>query len=396
MVVFLPFPGYRPFIKDGENIEDRVSPPYDVISDEGLEMFRSKKGNVTLLTFASDTNNEYKESKSKFESLINDGSLIRDSESFYIYEQTFDDRGVIKTRTGYVGKLKIEKYEEGHVIPCEGTFSKTKVDHLDLLRKIETHVESIFAIFDGFSKLLRTDIRNSAEKLYEFTDGTGVAHKCYKISSVEVIENITKELKNQKILIADGRHRYEAALDYSLENPNDALKSYVLATLVSLNDEGLSVLPVHRLIRANEIGENTAIKKICKSVSVKEVSRNELISDLRNYHFGMMFQSGKCILARYNQKSDDPIWNLDTYVVQEVIINGVYKADDGKSTVSYDSDVNSVIKKMDAKEYDVAVILNYQNLELIWDLVLIGKKMPKKTVFFFPKIWSGFVFYKMY
>ena len=89
------------------------------------------------------------------------------------------------------------------------------------------------------------------------------------------------------------------------------------------------------------------------------------------------------------------MWNLDTYIAQEAIINGVYKADEGKSKVSYDAETPSVLKKMEAKKHDLAIVLNDPSLQTIWDLSMIGKRMPKKTTFFFPKIWSGFVFYLM-
>ena len=125
------------------------------------------------------------------------------------------------------------------------------------------------------------------------------------------------------------------------------------------------------------------------------LSQEEMLSKLGDHHFGLLFRSGKCMLAKYDAEGKDPIWNLDTYIAQEVILNGIYKADEGKSSVSYDAEIDSVLRKMYAKEYDVAIILNHPSLKSIWDLALIGKKMPKKTTFFFPKIWSGFVFYKM-
>ena len=395
MVTFLPFPGYRPSLKDGERIEDRISPPYDVIGDDELKQLQSRPGNVTLLTLKPDADKRYRESRKTFESWIADGTLTKDDDSFYLYKQTFDDHGVTKTRTGFVGRLRTESFDKGNIIPHEETFSKVKADRLNLLRDMETHLESIFGIFEGFSDSLNDDIDRTAEKLYEMTDGTGVRHQYYRIGDRDVISRITEELKSQKMLIADGHHRYETALNYSLENPNDENKSFVLATLVPSDDEGLVIWPTHRLVRAEDIGENTAVKKIAKNISVTEVSKEEMLSKLEHYHFGLLFRSGRCMLAKYDAEGKDPIWNLDTYIAQEIILNGIYKADEGKSSVSYDAELDSVLKKMDAKEYDVAVILNHPSLKSIWDLALIGKKMPKKTTFFFPKIWSGFVFYKM-
>ena len=197
------------------------------------------------------------------------------------------------------------------------------------------------------------------------------------------------------MLIADGHHRYETALNYSLENPGNEKKSYVLATLVPANDEGLVIWPTHRLLNAEDIGENSAIKKISKTLKVEEASDvKDMLSKLKDHKMGLLFKSGKCLLAD-NNSTDDPMWNLDTYIAQEAVINGVYKADEGKSKVSYDAEIGSVLKKMEAKEYDLAIVLNDPSLQTIWDLSMIGKRMPKKTTFFFPKIWSGFVFYRM-
>lgn len=395
MVTFLPFKGYRPSLKDGEKIDERVSPPYDVIGDEYLKQLQSMPHNVTRLTLLPDEDKRYKNSRKEFESWIAEGSLVQDSDSFYLYRQTFDDHGVTKVRTGFVGKLKTEKYETGSIIPHEETFSKVKADRLNLLREMEAHLESIFGIFEGFSDSLNTDIEKSAEKLYELTDASGVKHEYFRIGNPDVTSRISEELKSQKMLIADGHHRYETALNYSLENPDDENKSFVLATLVPADDKGLVIWPTHRLIKAEDIGENSAVKKIMKSMITEEVSKEEMLSKLKDYHMGLLFKTGKCLLAKYDSEGKDPMWNLDTYIAQEAVINGVYKADEGKSSVSYDAEIDSVLKKMESKEYDLAIILNDPSLQSIWDLSMIGKRMPKKTTFFFPKIWSGFVFYKM-
>ncbi len=205
---------------------------------------------------------------------------------------------------------------------------------------------------------------------------------------------VTEQLATQKMLIADGHHRYETALNYSKENADCPSKGYVLATLVAADDEGLVIWPTHRMVTAGDISEKNAIAKISKEMITKEVSVEEMEAELGNWMMGLMFKSGKCLLAKY-EKGDNPIWQLDTYVAQEVILKGVYKQDEGKATVAFDAEYPSAKKKMEAKEYDLAIVLNDPSLQTIWDLSMIGKRMPKKTTFFFPKIWSGFVFYKM-
>ena len=394
MVTFQPFPGYRPSIRAGEHVGDRISPPYDVIGPEALKELQSKERNVTRLTLLPDADKRYHSARAELDSWIADGSLKQDPDSFYIYEQTFDDKGTTRVRRGIVGILKTEKYDQGNIIPHEETFSKVKADRLNLLRDMEAHLESIFGIVPGLSPELNRDVRNNESLVYRYVDSDGVEHRYYRLSDPAITSRITEELSDQKMLIADGHHRYETALNYALENPDDEKKQYVLATLVPADDEGLVIWPTHRLVKAGDISEKNAIKGISKSLALTEASREGMLAQLGDHMMGLVFKTGTCYLADYDGK-DDPMWTLDTYVAQEKILKGVYKSDEGKADVAYDAETESALAKMDAKEYDLAIILNAPSLQKIWDLSMIGKRMPKKTTFFFPKIWSGFVFYRM-
>ncbi|MDD2410995.1 MAG: DUF1015 domain-containing protein [Candidatus Methanomethylophilaceae archaeon] len=392
MVTFLPFPGYRPAISAGDSIGDRISPPYDVIDPSYLVKLQSKAHNITRLTLNPDPDRRYRSSRRELDGWMADGSLKQDAESFYIYEQTFEDGGEKMTRTGIVGILKTEPYEDGNVVPHEETFSKVKADRLNLLRDMESHLESIFGIHDSFGPELNRKIRDNAALVYRYVDDDGVEHRYSRLSDEKICNEITYELSDQKMLIADGHHRYETALAYSQENRGSEKKGYVLATLVSSSDPGLSIWPTHRLVKTESISEKNAIRKMSESLEMEEVSAEEMEKDLGNWMMGLRFRSGKCYLARY---PGEGLWALDTYVAQEKILKDVYKWDEGKSQVDYDAELTSVNEKMSAGGYDLAIVLNRPDLETVWDLSMQGKRMPKKTTYFFPKIWSGFVIYRM-
>ena len=395
MVTFLPFPGLRPNIRAGEHVGDRISPPYDVIGPDYLKELQSHPHNVTRLTLNPDPDKRYHGARAELDSWMSDNSLKQDQDSFYIYEQTFDDAGTTRVRRGIVGALRTEPYDAGNIIPHEETFSKVKADRLNLLRDMETHLESIFGIFQGLSPELSKAIRDHESLVYRYVDADGVEHRYYRLSDPAITGRITEELSDQRMLIADGHHRYETALNYALENPEDERKQFVLATLVASDDEGLVIWPTHRLVSAGDISERNAMKGISKSMTLTETDRDGIENGLGDHMMGLVFKSGACYFADYDG-GDDPMWTLDTYVAQEKILMGVYKSDEGKADVSYDAELPSVLAKMDAKEYDLAIVLNDPSLQRIWDLSMAGKRMPKKTTFFFPKIWSGFVFYLMH
>lgn len=393
MVTFLPFPGFRPNLRAGEHVSDRISPPYDVIGDDYLKDLQSRPFNVTNLTLNPDADKRYHGARKTLDSWIEEGALKQDQDSFYIYEQTFMDGDVSKIRTGIVGILKTEEYSTGSVIPHEETFSKVKADRLNLLRDMEAHLESIFGIFEGFTPELNRKIKDNASLVYRYVDDSGVEHKYYRLSDPEITGQVSEQLSTQSMLIADGHHRYETALNYSLENPDDEKKGYVLATLVASDDAGLVIWPTHRLVDSDDISEKNAIKGISSAMDVTEVEPEELEKVLPEHMMGLMFKSGRCFVADY--KGEEGLWTLDTYVAQEKILKGVYKTDEGKGKVSYDAELTSVKEKMADKKHDLAIVLNDPSLQSIWDLSMVGKRMPKKTTFFFPKIWSGFVFYRM-
>jgi len=391
VVTFVPFPGYRPALRKDEDIGGRISPPYDVIDAEYLERLKADGHNITHLTL-DPKNGRYVESRKKLDSWIADGSLVRDEDSFYLYRQRFTIDGNTFTRTGIVGALRTESYDNGNIIPHEETFSKVKEDRLNLLRDMETHLESIFGISEGFSEELNRQIESSAVPLYSYTDENGTEHMFLGISDGTVTDMITNEMKGQRMLIADGHHRYETAFNYSLENPDDELKGYVLATIVPADDPGLVIWPTHRLLNSECVSERTAVEKIGSDLTIQETaSADEMYEKLPDWHMGLMFKGGRTFLAR----SDDPSMDLDTYIAQELIIKKVYGYENGEVVVTFDAGFESVRRRMAAGKHDLAIVLNPPQLKKIWDLCAKGRRMPKKTTFFYPKIWSGFVLCKM-
>ncbi len=167
--------------------------------------------------------------------------MKQDQDSFYIYEQVFDDFWTRRVRMSIIGIPRTEDYSEGNVIPHEETFSKVKTDCLNLFRDIEAHLESIFGISQGLMPELTKDVRNGESLVYWYVDHDGVEHRYYRLSDSDVTSRITEELTNQRMLIVDGHHRYETALNYASENPGDEEKQFVLATLIAADDNGLVV-----------------------------------------------------------------------------------------------------------------------------------------------------------
>jgi uncharacterized protein (DUF1015 family) len=401
MVQFCPFHGYVPNIGAQEKVTDRVSPPYDVISKEELAELQSHPLNVTNITLGG-IDGKYDAAGKRLDSWIEQGMLSRDGkESFYIYRQSFTEHFEKVHRTGIIGVLRAEGYDRDGVIPHEETFSKVKEDRLNLLRGVETHCESIFCLYDQLPADLVDAMERSEEPVLEWTERQGVTHTLSRISDPSVVSRMAEELGAKRLLIADGHHRYETAVKYAHENPTDESKQFVMATLISTKDPGLIVRPTHRLLSGMEISEDDLINRLEEFFYMRLFDGlPEMIGALtssKETALGLWTKNEQYVLLTPRETNpDDMMWSVDTFVCEKVLLDKVVVPWAGKDfKIAYDHDPISVGDKIQKGEADMAVILSTPDLETIWQVAVGGRVMPKKSTYFWPKIWSGFLYYRM-
>lgn len=401
MVVFRPFKGYLPNLSERESICDRISPPYDVIDEDKKRELQSKPFNIARITLGGEAGN-YDIARKELESWLKDKKLILDDrESFYLYKQSFKFNGRELSRTGIVGLLMVEEYEKGNILPHEETIPKVKDDRLNLLMATEFHLESIFGVFDRLDDDIVERMTSVAETRWECCDENGVQHSFMRISDQQTVQMISESLKWKRILIADGHHRYETALRYSRER-KDEKSRFVLATLVSSDDPGMLVLPTHRIIYGTGLDDVEIIEMLETNF---DIIRTGGFNELKKRVFASSTSSIGIITSDRDymiidpkiKRSDSPLWSVDAFVFQElgfqVIVEKARCKDNIK--VEYEHNADEVIKKVINNRCDLAVILRPPSLDQIWKIAECGLRMPKKTTYFWPKIWSGFVIYSM-
>jgi uncharacterized protein (DUF1015 family) len=400
MVDFRPFTGILPHLNKNEDIADRVSPPYDIISAEEQVKLQSKPFNITRITLGA-VDGKYDQAAKLLDSWIASGKLAQDREPcYYLYRQSFQDGGKWLTRNGIIGVLKAEGYEAGNIIPHEETFPKVKEDRLNLLRSTATHCESIFGLYDR-SEIDLNEVAKAATKLFECSDISGTKHQLHRIADPAAVDHIRSMLALKKVLIADGHHRYETSYRYSQENLLDERRSYVLCTMVSSEDTGMFVRPTHRLIKNLKFQEKDLLNALNKHFTVRQVkdakAAEEAMDAATVPTFGLLLPSGKTLLAEFTAPPGDILWSVDTYVCQEAILKDIlYSMPKGNELeIEYDHDRSSVEKKVQAGGTDLAILVRAPSLDMVWKVAQNGRKMPKKTTYFWPKIWSGFVLYRM-
>jgi len=400
MADFRPFKGLIPSLSRGESIEDRISPPYDVIDDDQKRALQSHDHNITRVTLGA-TRGSYTKAAKELEEWTEGKAIIADrKDSFYVYRQTFLENGTALTRTGIIGRLRLEPYG-GNILPHEETSSKVKKDRLNLLRAIQVHPESIFCIHEHSDPGVMKKV-SGTKPIFEHTDASGVKHSFSRISDSALVKAITSIISDQKLLIADGHHRYETALRYSEENPGDEKKAYVLATLVASDDPGLIIRPTHRLYEVGGFSTDFFLSIASKEFMLWEATGpdelQEFMRESKRTALGFLLKDGRIFAGEsLVPLSKDPLKSLDTKICEDAVYDRmlVPLAEGRDVAIEYDHDLASVREKMSSGEWDLAVILSPPSLDTVWKVAKLGKKMPRKSTYFWPKIWSGFVLYSM-
>src|SRR5438093_7720453 len=266
MAKVFPFRAYR-FNPQVAPVDRVLTQPYDKISPERqAEYYAMHPQNLIAVekgrVFPEDSaqNNVYTRAAAKVEEWIRDHIVVQDpAPAFYAYTQEFTVPGTSerRTRSGFIGAGQLEEYSAGVVFRHEHTLSGPKADRLELLRHTRTHTGQLFMLYSDAEKridALLADAETAAAPVTEMRDEYGVMHRLWVIAEPQRLAAIQKAMADEKLVIADGHHRYETALKYRNERRQrggkiDPEAPYERAMMMFINtrSEGVTILPTHRL-----------------------------------------------------------------------------------------------------------------------------------------------------
>src|SRR6266481_504322 len=230
MAIISPFRAWR-YAPERVQLQQVVTQPYDKITPAMQERYyQASPYNLVRIILGKrlpgdgDAENVYTRAAAAFQNWRQTGVLQRDPEpSIYRYSQTFWHPGSQATaeRRGFIALGHIEEYSAGAVFRHEQTLAKPKADRLELLRANRAHFGQIFMLYSGASKV-DSLLDSAAEPQIEVTDEYDVVHRVWRISDSSVVASVQKEMRDKKLIIADGHHRYETALTYRNERRAEA------------------------------------------------------------------------------------------------------------------------------------------------------------------------------
>ena len=323
-------------------------------------------------------------------------SAWKQSSCFYAYEVDYRIKGSRKRLRGFFSLVRLEELGKG-VYPHECTHSKPKADRLNLLRTCRANISPIFSLYNSPDKKA-SEIMNRVmlRKPYmEAKDSDGAIHRLWVADAEEDIETIRNDLKGKSVFIADGHHRYETALEFKKEMNRSGGWDYVLMFLANMSDEGLTILPAHRLVK--NLPENS-LDILSGYFAVESLAADaDITGVLSGYEHAIGFcyrNSDKLYLLRHKgsglENINPALKELDVTVLHELIFKKLLNI----TEVTYEMDAAETREMVRKGIYGGAFFLNPTGVKDVERVALSGERMPPKSTYFYPKLSTGMVMYK--
>jgi len=428
---------------------DVVTQPYDKITPALQDRYyAASPHNLVRIILgrhsATDNpaNNVYSRAASHFRDWRQQGVLRQDSQpSLYVYSQRFTVPGGVKgssprelERRGFIALGRIEDYSAGVVFRHEQTLAKPKADRLDLLRATRAHFGQIFMLYED-SGQIESLFTTTADPAIAVTDEYGVLHRVWPVSDLGVVASVRSAMADKKLIIADGHHRYETALNYRNEcrenqqrgadssrpnsAPSDSPYEFMMMTFVNMNSPAVLILPTHRVVH----GLSSFAEEAFRSAARAFFDIDEIHSSLDSAHATAILReagrAGNAILAvtanrafllhHPNPKAAE-IFNglslrqqaLDVVQLHKCLLENVLHLSEesirNQQNLSYIRDPGealSLVRGSSGTPANVAFLMNPCPMTHLRNVAFAGEVMPQKSTDFYPKLLSGLTIYAL-
>jgi len=440
MAAIYPFRAWR-YNSSLVRLSEVVTQPYDKISPAMQQAYYQQSPynlvriilGLPELFDAERSESVYSRAARDFRAWRQQGILVQEKDPcVFAYSQQFQVPGTqtVKERRGFIALGKLHDYGDKVVFRHEHTLSKPKSDRLNLLRATRAHFGQIFMLYSdpagSVEKILYDD---NAPAEAEITDEYGVLHRIWRISDPAALRLLVAAMADKKLIIADGHHRYETALQYAkdhapsttphAEHRTDQLpqpafpEAAVMMTFVNMDSDGLVILPTHRVVHSLEHFDPSAFAQSAgKWFTLEELPAGDAVSylDALSACPGIAFvavTSDKAFLMREKCDAVASVMaevpehqrQLDLSHLHTVILDKLLHLDAEKvreqTNIRYLRDAGEAIEQVARGEANVAFLTKPVTMEQLREVAFAGSVMPQKSTDFYPKLLSGLTIYAL-
>ncbi len=413
MVDIKPIKAIRYTQKAG-NLADLITQPYDKIDVAMQEEYYKKSPHNYCRLILPLEKNKYHAAKQRIEQWLKEDILAKDSEpAVFVSRQEFVLDGKKFERTGFIAAMRLYDYSENMVFPHEGTYKAPKADRLNMLRAIQKNLESVFLIYSDPKKKTVAFLDEAAktEPIIEVTDALHVTHTVWRVTDTEKIKQLQAELGGKTVVITDGHHRYESALAYRDEMrgkgvwSRDSAFNFHMCYMVPIQEEGLTVLPTHRLLKKFKLTDQT-LHDFENLFEVSEI--NPTVEALEIYLQSHIKEHAFCVYAGSKAygltlKHDKSVYDFvaahvsketkifDVVILRDIVFKHILKTGKLKidENILYVRWTKEAVDKVDRGEASIAFLVNPISAQTVAEIAQQHELLPEKSTDFYPKMVSG-------
>ncbi|HTC43149.1 MAG TPA: DUF1015 domain-containing protein [Candidatus Acidoferrales bacterium] len=435
---------YNPSLAPFEKV---LTQPYDKITPARQEEYYAADPHNLIAvekgrTYKEDTaqSNVYTRAAASLNSWIAEHVIQQDSApAFYGYSQEYEVPGTVlrRTRLGFIGAGKLEDYAANVIFRHEHTLSGPKADRLELLRHTRTHTGQLFMLYSDAHRRVDTvleEAQTSQAPVTELTDEYGVIHRLWLITDPHRISAIQNAMSDQKLVIADGHHRYETSLNFRNECRTragklipDAPYEFSMMTFINTRSEGLTILPTHRVVANLRDFSWSSVRRYLEPWFSTEVlpfdgpaQREEVTARFLQRLAAAKSQRAVGVYPRpegdkrafylltLRPEADiaqilpglSPLQReLDVVLLHQGILEPALgitpNAVASEANLSYEREAATALDAVDNGAAQIAFLLNPVDVDLVVKVATANEVMPQKSTDFYPKLLSGITMYRI-
>ncbi len=424
------------------SISQVVTQPYDKITPEMQDGYYScSPHNLVRVILGKEhagdhtSENRYTRASKFFRDWRRQGIFLQDAQpSLYLYVQRFTVPGGTTEleRRGIIALGRIEDYSAGVVFRHEQTLAKPKADRLELLRATRAHFGQLFMLYSDPAGEIDSLLAPAGHPDLETKDEYEVSHRVWKISDPGLVNLVRNKMRDKKLVIADGHHRYETALNYRNEqqagqarqaaagNPGQstipAPHELVMMTLVNMDSPGMVILPTHRVVHGLPSFSAAAFREGASpyfsvdevDASVDAARAKVILREAGRMGTAMLAVTADRVFlldrAKLVPSEIFAGWSLrqqalDVVQLHKLLLEGVLgiseEAVRDQKNVRYLRDVDEAMDQVRSGAANVAFLMNPARMAQVRDVAFAGEVMPQKSTDFFPKLLTGLTIYAL-
>jgi len=403
-----PLRGYRYAIDREREISKVVAPPYDQISPEQQEqLYAMSPANIVRVSFPREAEGDkYVRARATLDGWIAEHVWeAEDQAAIYPYHQTYRVDGEEITRVGLVALGQVTDYARGEVLPHERTHAAPKQDRMRLLETTGADTGLLFMLAADPSGVLLEASMPGGEPIAEARDLKGERHRLWRVTDTATIARVQQALGAARVIIADGHHRYETAVEYARRHPGADDK---LMAFFSLEAPGLTIFPNHRLVHDVDAAALASLPEAAARWFDAAPLADPLAFRPTNRVLGVVTADRAFTLRLRAEAFDTLAWPAGTSrawreLAVSVLHEGVLKplldvTDaklDAKTHVDYTADAGEAVRAVRARRCQAAFLIAPTTLDELQAVVRGGEVLPQKSTHFYPKLLDGLVFQRL-